>query len=88
MLKIQPRTFPAAIGIAMGIGTLIGLLIGIWQAAPSGQWWQALLWIIIGGMAGSMVGSWAMLVLKAGATVKELVTYAVCGGIGALIGHG
>ena len=67
------------------MGTLIGLLIGVWQAATSGAWWQVLLWIIIGWMAGSIAGSLGTLALK-GATVKELVTYAVCGGLGALIG--
>jgi Fe2+ transport system protein B len=82
--KIQRRTLPAAIGIGMGIGTFIGLLIGIWQAATSGAWWQVLLWIIIGWMAGSVAGSLGTLALMG--AIKELVIYSIGGGIGALIG--
>ena len=48
------------IDIGMGVGTLIGLLIGIWQAATSGAWWQVLLWIIIGWLAGRVLGALAM----------------------------
>ena len=60
MTVVKEEQKKRIIGIGMGVGTLIGLLIGIWQVATSGAWWQVLLWIIIGWLAGRVLGALAM----------------------------
>ena len=73
-----------------GIGAFIGLVIGIWQASGSDVWWAYLvspvIWIAIIAIIASGIGYGLERAFKNGATVKGLVTYIICGGIGVLIG--